>query len=58
MLDENLCISSALSETVLKDFANSDTFEYSNTQGHVITSYGSPEVYIDDISVVSSRDEH
>ena len=48
------------SESVLKDFANSNTFEYSNAQGHVITAYGSVTVYIDDISVVSfgTRDEH
>jgi hypothetical protein len=59
-----LLVSSAemqrFSESVLKDFANSNTFEYSNAQGHVITAYGSVTVYIDDISVVSfgTRDEH
>ena len=51
-----LLVSSAemqrFSESVLKDFANSNTFEYSNTQGHVITTYGSVVVYIDDISVI------
>ena len=48
------------SESLLKDFANSNTFEYSDAQRHRITAYGSAVVYIDDISVVSfgTRDEH
>jgi hypothetical protein len=59
-----LLVSSAemqrFSESVLKDFANSNTYEYHNAQGHLITAYGSAVVYIDDISVVSfgTRDEH
>ena len=59
-----LLVSSAemqrFSESVLKDFANSNTFGYFNAQGHVITAYDSTVVYIDDISVVSfgTRDEH
>ncbi len=59
-----LLVSSAemqrFSESVLKDFANSNTYEYHNVQGHLITAYGSAAVYIDDISVVSfgTRDEH
>jgi hypothetical protein len=48
------------SESVLKDFANSNTYEYHDAQGHLITSYDSTDVYIDDISVVTfgTRDEH
>ena len=59
-----LLVSSAeiqrFSESVLKDFATSNTFEYSNAQGKVITAYGSAAVYIHDISVVffGTRDEH
>ena len=59
-----LLVSSAemqrFSESVLKDFANSNAFEYSTGQGQFITAYDSAAVYIDDISVVSfgTRDEH
>ena len=59
-----LLVSSAemqrFSESVLKDFANSNAFEYSTGQGQFITAYVSAPVYIDDISVVSfgTLDEH
>ena len=47
-------------EALLQPFSRSNTFEYTNERGQVITAFGSALGYIDDVGVVTfgSIEEH